>query len=138
LRCARLSFFATIWLAFIVFSGWREIEVMFASLLDQRKFLVGATPALFILGLSGIIQPWVYSVRSLLLGANLFAFGMYFGVFLGTVSWPWNSMTLIWFIVPAFAFGGSIRYVLRSSPDDGWGWASSESIAHHRENGAST
>ena len=137
-RCAWVALVGSVWWPSTMWMKWGELEPMFASLSDQRLFLLGVTPTLVIIGLTSVVQPWLYSIRSGLLAANLFAVGLYYGILVGTVSWPWSMMTYGWVLAPAFGFGGSIWFVLRSKPGQGWrDWASSASATDRAQNGSS-
>lgn len=138
-RCVWVAFVAGVWWPYTVWVGWTDHSFSaFASLSDQRVFLLGFTPALWVLGVTSTVPPWAHSIRPWLLGANLVALGLACGLFLGTAAWPGSMFTIFWIFWTAVGFGCSIRAVLRSRPGQAWGGSSSLAvdIPSPSENGA--
>jgi hypothetical protein len=122
-RCLWVAFVCGVWWPWAVLSQWNAQGAawnVWASLEDQRLFLVGAGPALWVVGLTSVVQPWAYSIRTWLLGANLVAFGLFYGLFVGTAAWPGNLFTYQGLFWPAVGFVQAILFVLRSKPGQSW------------------
>jgi hypothetical protein len=122
-RCFWVAFVCGVWWPWVLLSQWKTQGAswnIWASLEDQRLFLVGVSPALWVVGLTSVVQPWAHSIRPLLLGANLLAFGMFYGLLVGTAAWPGNVFTYQALFWPAAGFVYSIKGVLRSKPGQSW------------------
>lgn len=122
-RCLWVAFVIGVWWPWVVIDNWNAEAVpwnVWASIEDQRLFLVGVSPTLFVVGLTSVVQPWAYSIRTWLLGANFLAAGLFYALFVGTVDWPGNLFTYQLLFWPAAGFGMSIRHVIRSQPGQSW------------------
>jgi hypothetical protein len=118
-RCLWVAFVIGVWWPWVVISSWNAKAApwnVWTSIEDQRLFLVGVSPTLLVVGLTSVVQPWAYSVRTWLLGANFLAAGLFYGLFVGAVDWPGNLFTYQFLFWPAAGFGMSIWHVIRSQP----------------------
>lgn len=126
-RCLWVAFVIGAWWPWAVFRQWSgqaDFLPVWASLEDHRLFLIGASPTLWVVGFTSVVQPWVYSIRTWLLGANLLAIGLFYGLFVGTVEWPGNLFTYQWLFWSAVGFGLSLRHVIQARPGQSWADAS--------------
>jgi hypothetical protein len=122
-RCLWVALVSAVWWPWVVLSQWHAHGAfwnIWTSLKDQRLFLIGVSPTLWVVGCTSVVQPWAYSLRTWLFGANLLAIGLFYGLFVGTVAWPGNLITYQWLFWSALGFGMSLRQVFHSKPGQSW------------------
>jgi len=122
-RCLWVAFVTGVWWPWAALKQWNAQGTFWSiasSLEDQRLFLVGVTPTLWVVAITSVVEPWAYSIRTWLLGANLIAAGLFYGLFVGTAAWPGNLFTYQWLFWSAVGFGQSIWHVVYSKPGQSW------------------